>query len=121
MSTIGLDSCFYDRLDSFSRSLNHVLLAAKGRPSLATEVDWQQTLQLVQTLAAQSLGSLAASAVAASLLARAENATASWEPVAEALLNKNIDALTQKTLYQLAWALDEERAAVLARMRQTHA
>ena len=51
MSSIGFDSCFYDRLDQFSKSLNHVLLATKRNTSLAAETDWATTLELVKTLA----------------------------------------------------------------------
>ena len=46
MSSIGFDSCFYDRLDQFSKSLNHVLLATKRNSSLAAETDWAATLEL---------------------------------------------------------------------------
>jgi hypothetical protein len=121
MSSIGFDSCFYDRLDHFSRSLNHVLLAVKGKSSLANETDWQQTLELVQTLAAQRKPSLVASSVAACLKTRVEKEEAQWRVVAQAVANRAIDEDTRKKLHQLAWSLDEERSTVLARMRNAHA
>jgi hypothetical protein len=121
MSTLGFDSCFYDRLDHFSRSLNHVLLAAKGKLSFADENDWLQTLELVETLAAQRGPSLAASSVVACLKERVNKETTQWEPIARALVIRKLDQDTRKKLYQLAWYFDEERASVLARMRQAHA
>ncbi len=51
MSAIGFDSCFYDRLDQFSKSLNHVLLATKRNASLAAEADWTTTLEVPQRTA----------------------------------------------------------------------
>jgi hypothetical protein len=115
MSAIGFDSCFYARLDEFSRSLNRVLLAAEG-PAFATEEDWRQTLELVQTLAAQNTSSLAASSVAASLTGRMGE-KAFWSDVAKALTARQLDSMTKKELGELAWSLDDERTAVLARMR----
>ncbi|MGD0061702.1 MAG: hypothetical protein ABSD58_20025, partial [Verrucomicrobiia bacterium] len=91
MSSIGFDSCFYDRLDRFSRSLNHVLLAAKGKPILANDADWQQTLELVQTLAAQGKPSLFASSVAACLKTRVDKEEAHWGTVARAVANRSVD------------------------------
>jgi hypothetical protein len=114
MSAIGFDSCFYARLDEFSRSLNHVLLAAEG-PAFATEEDWRQTLELVQTLAAQNTSSLAASSVAASLTGRMGQPA--WTEVARALVSRKLDQAAKKELSRLAWSLDDERTAVLARMR----
>lgn len=121
MSSIGFDSCFYDRLDHFSKSLNHVLLAAKGKATLANETDWQQTLELVQTLAAQRRPSLAASSVAACLRTRVDNEAAQWSHAAEAVASRILDQDAKQKLYQLAWSLDEERASVLMRMRHSHA
>ncbi|MBI3852703.1 MAG: hypothetical protein HY298_20810 [Verrucomicrobia bacterium] len=121
MSSIGFDSCFYDRLDQFSRSLNHVLLAARGKTELAHETDWQQTLELIQTLAALRKPSLAASSVAACLRTRVDKETAQWSHVAEAVARRILDQDAKQKLYQLAWSLDEERVAVLARMRAGHA
>jgi hypothetical protein len=120
MSSIGFDSCFFDRLDHFSRSLNHVLLATKGKAALAGEADWRQTLELVKTLSAQQGRSLAASSVAACLKGR-RGVPGQWDVVVQALEARNLDPGAIKTLYALAWSLDEERAAVLARMRQGHA
>jgi hypothetical protein len=114
MSAIGFDSCFYARLDQFSRSLNHVLLAAEG-PAFATDEDWRQTLELVQTLASQNTSSLAASSVAASLAGRMGQPA--WKDVAQALAARNLDQATKKELSELAWSLDDERTAALARMR----
>lgn len=115
MSAIGFDSCFYARLDEFSRSLNHVLLAADA-PTFASDDDWRQTLELVQTLAAQNTASLAASSVAASLTGRMGE-KAFWPDVANALRARKLDSATKKELSALAWSLDDERTAVLARMR----
>jgi hypothetical protein len=114
MSSIGFDSCFYARLDEFSRSLNHVLLAAEG-PAFATEEDWRQTLELVQTLAAQNTSSLAASSVAASLAGLVGQPA--WTDVAQALVARKLNQAAKKELSGLAWSLDDERTAVLARMR----
>jgi hypothetical protein len=115
MSAIGFDSCFYARLDEFSRSLNHVLLAADA-PAFASDDDWRQTLELVQTLAAQNNTSLAASSVAASLTGRMGEKSY-WSDVARALIARTLDSTTKKELSALAWTLDDERNAVLARMR----
>ena len=115
MSAIGFDSCFYARLDEFSRSLNHVLLAA-DTPTFATDNDWRQTLELVQTLADRSSASLAASSVAASLTGRMGEKTF-WADVANALVARKLDSAAKKELSALAWSLDDERTAVLARMR----
>lgn len=120
MSTIGFDSCFYDRLDRFCRSLNHVLLSANSKNSLANEDDWRQTLELVQTFVAQRGHSLAASSVAACLKGRPD-ITVKWDVVAQAIESRNLDQATNKTLRMLAWSLDEERTAVLVRMRQGYA
>ena len=115
MSAIGFDSCFYARLDEFSRSLNHVLLAADS-PTFASDDDWRQTLELVQTLATQNTTSLAASSVAASLTGRM-GGKGLWPDVAIALVARKLDSVTKKELSALAWSLDDERTAVLARMR----
>lgn len=115
MSAIGFDSCFYARLDEFSRSLNHVLLSTDA-PTFASDDDWRQTLELVQTLAAQNTASLAASSVAASLTGRMGE-KAFWPDVASALAARKLDSATKKELSTLAWSLDDERTAILARMR----
>ena len=115
MSAIGFDSCFYARLNEFSRALNHVLLAA-DTPAFASDHDWRQTLELVQTLAAQNTSSLAASSVAASLLGRIGEKSF-WPDVANALVIRKLDPTIKKELSALAWSLDDERTAVLARMR----
>ena len=115
MSAIGFDSCFYARLDEFSRSLNHVLLADEG-PGFATDEDWRQTLELMQTLVAQNTTSLAASSVAASLAGRVGQNPA-WADVVRALVARKLDQVAKKELSGLAWSLDDERTAVLARMR----
>lgn len=115
MSAIGFDSCFYSRLDEFSRSLNHVLLAA-DTPAFASDHDWRQTLELVQTLATQNTSSLAASSVAASLLGRMGEKSF-WPDVANALEARKLDPTIKQELSALAWSLDDERTAVLARMR----
>ena len=115
MSAIGFDSCFYARLDEFSRSLNHILLAA-DTPTFASDDDWRQSLELVQTLAAQNTSSLAASSVASSLTGRMGE-KAFWPDVANALVARKLDSATKKELSALAWSLDDERTAVLARMR----
>ena len=115
MSAIGFDSCFYARLDEFSRSLNHVLLAADS-PTFASDDDWRQTLELVQTLATQNTTSLAASSVAASLTGRM-GGRGLWHDVAIALVTRKLDSVTKQELSALAWSLDDERTAVLARMR----
>jgi hypothetical protein len=120
MSAIGFDSCFYDRLDQFSKSLNHILLATKRNSSLAAETDWTTTLELVRTLATPAANSLAATSVAACLKGRL-GTTASWDTVAQALEKRTLDQVSTKSLFNLAWSLDEERAAVLMRMRQGHA
>jgi len=120
MSSIGFDSCFYDRLDQYSKSLNHVLLATKRKSALADEIDWEHTLELVKTLSARGANSLAASSVAACLKGR-PGASARWDPIVEALERRTLDQGAMKTLFNLAWSLDEERAAVLLRMRQGHA
>ena len=65
MSAIGYDSGFYDRLDQFSRSLNHVLLASSGKPAIARDSDWNQILELIQTLASKPTLSIATASVAA--------------------------------------------------------
>jgi hypothetical protein len=120
MSSIGFDSCFYDRLDQFSKSLNHVLLATKRNSSLAAEADWATTLELVKTLSTPATNFLAATSVAACLKGR-PGATARWDVVAQALEKRALDQASMKSLFNLAWSLDEERAAVLMRMRQGHA
>lgn len=120
MSSIGFDSCFYDRLDHFSRSLNHVLLAAKGKHSVAGDVDWTQTVELVRSLSTQSESSLAATSVAA-CLQNYHVGSQRWDLILRALESRHLDQATTKTLVALAWSLDEERATVLMRMRQGHA
>jgi hypothetical protein len=120
MSSIGFDSCFYDRLDQFSKSLNHILLAAKRKTVPADETDWMRTLELVKTLSAREVNSLAASSVAACLKGR-PGTSAKWDPIVQALERRTLDQGAMKTLFNLAWSLDDERAAVLMRMRQGHA
>jgi hypothetical protein len=120
MSSIGFDSCFYDRLDQFSKSLIHVLLATKRKSALADEADWNHTLELVRTLSAYEGNSLAASSVAACLKGR-PGGSAKWDSIVQALEQRALDQGAMKTLFNLAWSLDEERAAVLMRMRQGHA
>lgn len=120
MSAIGFDSCFYDRLDQFSKSLNHVLLAIKRKSSPAAETDWAITLELVKALSTPATNLLAATSVAACLKAR-PGATTNWDVVAQALEKRALDQPSMKLLFNLAWSLDEERAAVLMRMRQGHA
>jgi hypothetical protein len=115
MSAIGFDSCFYDRLDKFSRSLNRVLLSDQSVPFAADE-DWKQVLELVETLAAQRTSSIAASSVAASISGNIGEREF-WPEVANALIARKLSSKAVRKLNELAWSLDEERAAVLARMR----
>ena len=60
MSAIGFESTFYVRLDRFSRSLDHVIIALKAEPGIATDEDWLHTTELVKTLAANKAPTLAA-------------------------------------------------------------
>jgi hypothetical protein len=55
MSAIGFESTFYARIDQFSRSLDHVIIALKAEPSIATDEDWLHTSELLRTLAANKL------------------------------------------------------------------
>jgi hypothetical protein len=64
----------------------------------------------------ETTSSLAASSVAASLTGRMGE-KAFWPDVAKALVARRLDATTKKELSALAWSLDDERTAVLARMR----
>ncbi len=115
MSAIGFDSCFYERLDEYSRSLNRVLIA-EGSPAFATDEDWRLTLELVQTLATHKTQSLAASSVVASLSAQTKDKEL-WQQVANVVASRSLDPSSRKQLNDLAWSLDDERTAVLARMR----
>jgi hypothetical protein len=54
MSAIGFDSCFYERLNHYSKSLNRILLASEGKISEARDEDWSHTLQLVKSLSVAS-------------------------------------------------------------------
>lgn len=120
MNSIGFDSCFFDRLDSFSKSVNHVLLSTKGKSAIASDSDWQLTMDLVQTLSAQVRPSLAASSIAACLMPRFDPNTQEWDNVVKAVAARNLDKKSQAQLYKLALSLDEERTAVMARMRAAH-
>jgi hypothetical protein len=120
MSTTGFDSCFYDRLDQFSRALNHVLLASAPQDEIAADEDWRRTQDLLETLATRESQSLAANSVAACLKGR-PGFGANWPGVAEAVASRELDEEHRRTLHSLAWALDQERALVLARMKRGHA
>jgi hypothetical protein len=115
MSAIGFESCFYARLDDFSRALNHVLFASVEGTNMATDEDWKRTLELVQTLAVPNVALLAASSVAASLSSAGLKPI--WGRIAEGLKARRLDETARKELSELAWCLDKERSAVLARMR----
>ncbi|MGO8927147.1 MAG: hypothetical protein ACLQU3_09690 [Limisphaerales bacterium] len=121
MSAIGYDSGFYDRLDQFSRSLNHVLLASSGKPAIARDSDWNQILELIQTLASKPTLSIATASVAACIKGHFEGDSAKWAAVAKAVASRAIDADSNKKLHELAWSLDEERTNVLARVSHRHA
>ena len=121
MSTIGFESTFYARLDCFSRSLDHVIIALKAEPSIATDEDWLHTTELVRTLAANKAPTLAASAVAASLTQRLPYSEGDWLQIVSALERRQLNQDMLQKLDSLAWKLDEERTAALARMRHSHA
>jgi hypothetical protein len=121
MSTIGFESTFYARLDRFSRSLDHVIIALKAEPSIATEEDWLHIMELVKTLAANKAPTLAASAVAASLTQRLPYGKGDWNQIVAALERRQVNPDILQKLDSLAWRLDEERTATLARMRHNHA
>lgn len=121
MSAIGFESTFYARLDCFSRSLDHVIIALKAEPSIATDEDWLHTTELVKTLAANKAPTLAASAVAASLTQRLPYGESDWIQIVSALERRQLNQDMLQKLDSLAWKLDEERTATLARMRHSHA
>ena len=58
MSAIGFDSCFYERLNHYSKSLNRILLASEGKLTEARDEDWLHTLQLVKSLSVDADDSL---------------------------------------------------------------
>src|SRR5258708_7379917 len=109
MSVIGFESTFYARLDCFSRSLDHVIIAIKAEPSMATDEDWLHTMELVTTLAAKRAPTLAASAVAASLAQRLPYGENDWTQIVSALEKRQLNPDMLQKLDSLAWRLDEER------------
>jgi hypothetical protein len=121
MSAIGFESTFYARLDCFSRSLDHVIMAIKAEPSMANDDDWLHTIELVRTLAANKAPTLAASSVAASLTQRLCFDERAWAQVVAALEKRQLSQDVLQKLDSLAWKLDEERTATLGRMRHGHA
>lgn len=120
MSAIGFDSCFYERLNHYSKSLNRILLAARGKTAKAQDTDWLRTIQLVKSLSPDGDDSLGASSVAASLKDQGP-LSLTWQEILSALEKRKLDEGVRKCLFTLAWSLDEERAATLTRMRQGHA
>lgn len=120
MSAIGFDSCFYERLNQYSKSLNRILLAARGKITKAQDADWLHTIQLVKSLSPDGDDSLGASSVAASLKEQ-DPLLLTWQEIVSALEQRKVDENVKKCLFALAWSLDEERAATLTRMRQGHA
>lgn len=120
MSAIGFDSCFYERLNHYSKSLNRILLASEGKITDAQESDWIHTLQLVKCISADDDDSLSASSVAACLVVHAPSSMG-WEEIHAALEQRTIDERFKKWLFTLAWSLDEQRTATLNRMRQGNA
>jgi hypothetical protein len=121
MSAIGFESTFYARIDRFSRSLDHVIIALKAEPSIATDEDWLHTTELLRTLAANKAPTLAASSVAASLTLRLQYNEGDWAQIVLAMEKRHLDQDMLQKLDSLAWKLDEERTATLARMRHSHA
>jgi hypothetical protein len=120
MSAIGFDSCFYERLNQYSKSLTRILLAARGKTTKAEEADWAHTIQLVKSLSPDGDDSLGASSVAASLRDQGP-LLLTWQEILSALEQRKVDEKVKECLFTLAWSLDEERAATLTRMRQGHA
>ena len=120
MSAIGFDSCFYERLNHYSKSLNRILLASEGKVTEAREEDWLRTLQLVRSLSVDTDESLGASSVAACLVIQAPSLM-TWSDILSALENRKVDDGFRKWLFTLAWSLDEQRTATLTRMRQGNA
>jgi len=120
MSAIGFDSCFYERLNHYSKSLNRILLASEGKITEARDEDWSHTLQLVKSLSVDSYDSLSASSVAACLAVQAP-LSMSWADILSALERRTVDDSFRKWLFTLAWSLDEQRTATLTRMRQGNA
>jgi hypothetical protein len=121
MSAIGFESTFYARIDQFSRSLDHVIIALKAEPSIATDEDWLHTTELLRTLAANKAPTLAASSVAASLTLRFPFNAGDWTQIVLAVEKRQLSQDMLQKLDSLAWKLDEERTATLARMRHSHA
>ena len=121
MSAIGFESTLYARLDLYARSLDRVIIALKADPGLASKDDWQRTTELIKTLTARRAPTLAASAVAASLTQRLASDEGEWAQIVAALEKKQGNREMLQRLDALAWQLDEERTATLARMRHNHA
>lgn len=121
MSSMGFESTFYARLDRFSKSLDHVIIALKAEPGIASDDDWLHTTELLRTLAANKAPTLAASAVAASLTERLPFTKGDWMRIVAALETRQVSPDMLLKLDSLAWKLDEERTATLARMRYSHA
>lgn len=120
MSAIGFDSCFYERLNHYSKALNRILLASEGKIMEARDEDWAHTLQLVKSLLADADDSLSASSVAACLVVQAPHSM-TWADILSALERRTIDDCFKKWLFTLAWSLDEQRTATLTRMRHGNA
>jgi len=120
MSAIGFDSCFYERLNHYSKSLNRILLASEGKNIEARDDDWLRTLQLVRSISADGDESLGASSVAACLAVQAPSLM-SWADILSALERRKVDDGFRRWLFTLAWSLDEQRTATLTRMRQGNA
>jgi hypothetical protein len=93
----------------------------KAEPSMATDEDWLHTMELVRTLAADKAPTLAASSVAASLTQRLSLDEGAWAQIVSALEKRQLNQDVLQKLDSLAWKLDEERTATLARMRHSHA
>lgn len=121
MSSMGFESTFYARLDRFSRSLDHVIISLKAEPGMATDDDWLHTTELLKSLAANKAPTLAASAVAASLTQRLPYDKGEWNRIVASLETRRVSPDMLLKLDSLAWKLDEERTATLARMRHSHA
>ena len=120
MSAIGFDSCFYERVNQYSKSLNRILLAARGKITKAQDGDWLHTIQLVKGLSPDGDDSLGASSVAASLRDQGP-LLLTYQEIIASLEQRKVDGNVRKFLFTLAWSLDEERAATLTRMRQGRA
>jgi hypothetical protein len=120
MSAIGFDSCFYERLNYYSKALNRILLASEGKITDARDEDWTHTLQLVKSLSIDADESLRASSVAACLAVQAPNSM-TWPDILSALENRKVDGRFKQWLFTLAWSLDEQRTATLTRMRHGNA